>query len=88
MKMIFATAAALAAITTAPSFAQEAAGGHYEWQFRQVPGPNKSGIAPRGRVWVKDKTAQMANCDCDMMKADAADCMKAMHGLHSSPAKG
>ena len=46
MKMIFATAAALAAITTAPSFAQEAAGGHYEWQFRQVPGPNKSGIAP------------------------------------------
>lgn len=85
MKMIFATAAALAALTTTPSFAQEAAGGHYEWLSRTVPGPNKSGIAPRQRVWVKDKTAQMASCDCAMMKADASDCMKAMHG---KPSKG
>ena len=76
MKMIVA-AAALAALTTTPAFAQEAAGGHYEWQSRTVPGPNKSGIAPRERVWVKDKTAQMADRDCDMMKA-----------MHGQPAKG
>ncbi len=87
MKTIIAMAAALAAFTTAPSFAQEA-GGHYEWQTRQVPGPNKSNINPRVRVWVRDVPAQMAACDCDMMKADAAGCMHDMPGHRMSPAKG
>ena len=52
-------------------------GGHYEW--RQVPqfGPKAPMTAPR-RVWVPDM-AQMANCDCDMMKMSAVDCMMNMH---------
>ena len=82
MKPIFAVAALAAATLAAPVFAQEAPGGHYEWQTRQVPGPNKSNTTSRVRVWVKDKSAQMANCDCDMMKADPADCMKKMTGGH------
>lgn len=88
MKMIFATVAALAAITTTPSLAQEATGGHYEWKVRQLPGPNKSGIVKRQRVWVKDKTSQTANCNCEMMKADGDHCMKAMDGQQMAPAKG
>ncbi|KTE16856.1 hypothetical protein [Sphingopyxis sp. H115] len=78
MKPFFAVAALAAATLAAPVFAQEASRGHYEWQTRQVPGPNKSNTTSRIRVWVKDKSAQMANCDCDMMKADTADCMKRM----------
>ena len=87
MKMIIAMAAALAAFTAAPSFAQEA-GGHYEWQSRQVPGPNKSGAMTRVRVWVADKSGQMASCDCAMMKTDAAGCMHAMPSQRVSPSKG
>ena len=87
MKTIIAMAAALAAFTAAPTFAQET-GGHYEWQARQVPGPNKSNITPRVRVWVADKPGQMANCDCAMMKTDAAGCMHAMPGQRMSPSKG
>ena len=87
MKTIIAMAAALAAFTTTPSFAQEK-GGHYEWQSRQVPGPNKSGATTRVRVWVADKPDQMAKCDCAMMKSDAAGCMHAMPEHRMSPSKG
>ena len=87
MKTIIAMAAALAAFTAAPTSAQET-GGHYEWQARQVPGPNKSNITPRVRVWVADKPGQMANCDCAMMKTDAAGCMHAMPEHRMSPSKG
>ena len=87
MKTIIAMAAALAAFTTAPSFA-EGPGGHYEWQSRQVPGPNKSGATTRIRVWVADKPEQMANCDCAMMKTDATGCMQAMPGRSMSPPTG
>lgn len=80
MKMILSVAALAAATLAAPVSAQDAAGGHYEWQTRQVPGPNKSNINPRVRVWVKDAPTQMATCACDMMKADPADCMKSMSG--------
>ena len=70
---------ALGAASTAAFAADSSArpGGHYEW--RQVPqfGPKAPMAAPR-RVWVPD-TAQMANCDCDMMKMSAADCMMNMH---------
>ena len=82
MKTIFVVAALAAATLAAPVSAQDACGGHYEWQTRQVPGPNKSNINPRVRVWVKDAPTQMAACDCDMMKADPADCMKSMSGAH------
>jgi hypothetical protein len=82
-KFTFRTAAlavlALGAVSTA-AFATDSdarPGGHYEWH--QVPqhGPKAPLTAPQ-RVWVPD-TAQMANCDCDMMKMSAADCMMNMH---------
>ncbi|WP_233203744.1 hypothetical protein [Novosphingobium sp. HII-3] len=38
-------------------------------------------MSPR-RVWVPD-APQMANCNCDMMKMSAADCMKEMHSMAS-----
>lgn len=88
MKTIFAVAALAAATLAAPVLAQEAPGGHYEWQTRQVPGPNKSNTTSRVRVWVKDKPAQMAECDCDMMKVDATECMKKMPGRPMMPSQG
>jgi hypothetical protein len=70
---------ALGAVSTAAFAADSNArpGGHYEWQ--QVPqyGPRSTGPTQK-RVWVPD-TAQMADCDCDMMKMSAADCMMNMH---------
>lgn len=86
MKMMFTAAAMFAAATAAaPALAQDASGGHYEWQTRQVPGPNKSGITQRVRVWVKDDPAKTASCDCAMMhdKAKAADCMAGEHKAHA-----
>lgn len=62
---------------------QQSGSGHYEW--REVPqfGPRATGPV-RKRVWVPDHS-QMANCDCDMMKMSADDCMKGMHmGAKSS----
>ena len=88
MKPIFAVAALAAATLAAPVFAQEQSSGHYEWQTRQVPGPNKSNTNARVRVWVKDKPGQMAHCDCDMMKVSPADCMKNMSGDHKMPPQG
>ncbi|WP_422059617.1 hypothetical protein [Sphingopyxis sp.] len=88
MRMFFAAAVLAATAFAAPSFAQEKTGGHYEWQERYVPGPNKSNINPRTRVWMKDAASQMAHCDCAMMKSDAADCMKAMSGKATMPSEG
>ncbi len=88
MKTIFAVAALAAATLAAPVFAQAAPGGHYEWQARLVPGPNKSNINPRMRVWVKDGEAPMAHCDCDMMKASPGDCMRKMPSGQNMPSQG
>ncbi|HJS11515.1 hypothetical protein [Sphingopyxis sp.] len=88
MKMILAAAILAATAFAAPSFAQEKKDGHYEWQERYVPGPNKSNIASRTRVWVRDAASQMAHCDCAMMKSDAADCMKSMFGKATMPSEG
>lgn len=87
MKMIFAAAVIAAFATATPGFTQESASGHYEWQTRQVPGPNKSNITSRVRVWVKD-APHVVHCDCDMMKVNAADCMKQMSGQHRMPSEG
>ncbi|MCG2841463.1 hypothetical protein L6Q21_10770 [Sandaracinobacter sp. RS1-74] len=57
--------------------------GHWEWQSAPQYGPRATGPAQK-RVWVPDQ-AQMANCSCDMMKMNAADCMKSMHDGHSMP---
>ncbi len=88
MKMILFAAAIAAVGLATPTFAQEKSGGHYEWRERHVPGPNKSNIAPRVRVWVDDAPSRMASCDCDMMKSDAAHCMKTMSARQTMPAKG
>ncbi len=77
MKILLTIAATFAALTSvSAASASDKAGGHYEWQNRVQPGPNKSNLPTRVRVWVKDATA-MANCDCAMMKdkATAAACM-------------
>lgn len=62
---------------------QQKGSGHYEW--REVPqfGPRATGPA-RKRVWVPD-SRQMANCDCDMMKMSANECMQDMHEMRASP---
>jgi hypothetical protein len=40
------------------------------------------------RVWVRDDVAAMAGCDCAMMHASAADCMKPMPGAPRAPSAG
>lgn len=73
-----------------PSLAAEgqhqSGSGHYEW--RPVPqyGPRATGPVQK-RVWVPDN-AQTANCDCDMMKMSAADCMMNMQGKSKAPSAG
>lgn len=88
MRMIFAAAVLVATAFAAPSFAQEKKRGHYEWQERHVPGPNKSNITQRVRVWVKEAASQMAHGNCAKMKTDAADCMKSMSGKAMMPSEG
>lgn len=88
MKILLTIAATLAAFTSvSAAYASDKAGGHYEWQNRVQPEPNKSNLPSRVRVWVKHDQTKMANCDCDMMKVAAADCMM-MPGKGSSPSKG
>lgn len=78
-------AAAMAALSTfalpAIAHAQEAAPsqGHYEWRQAQQYGP-RAPIQPPRRVWVADN-AEVANCDCAMMKMAPADCMRGKHGM-------
>ncbi|MDD3799419.1 MAG: hypothetical protein PHE36_09610 [Novosphingobium sp.] len=84
-----AVAALSLGLGATPAFAEADAspsGGHYEW--REVPqfGPRATGPA-RKRVWVADN-AQMANCDCEMMKMSAHDCMKPMHDHSAAPSAG
>jgi len=76
-------AASLSAIVSAPAFAQDAQArsGHYEWRSTSSFGPRPSGPM-RTRIWVPDG-AQQASCDCAMMHARAADCMRT-----GKPAKG
>ena len=80
-------AASIAAFAIAPVFAQAhpASQGHYEWRQAAQNGPRVPLQAPK-RVWVSEG-AQVADCDCGMMKmssADAATCMKAMPGMAPS----
>jgi hypothetical protein len=77
MKILLTIAAALAAfISVTAASASERAAGHYEWKNRAQPGPNKSNLPSRVRVWVKDMVA-VSNRDCAMMKdkASAAACI-------------
>ena len=84
----------LAAMTAAFSFAtpaladasQNSTQGHYEWRSVPQYGPRATGPV-RQRVWVADH-AQMANCDCDMMKMSADECMGMMHHGRDKPTAG
>nr|WP_294846429.1 hypothetical protein [uncultured Sphingomonas sp.] len=88
MKTLLSITAALAVMASVPATAQERGPGHWEWQTRHVPGPNKSNRSPLVRVWVKDAPA-VASCDCAMMRdaATAAECM-AMPRKGSGPSQG
>ena len=89
MKTFLTLAAANAALTTASaSFAKAPAGGHWDWQSRPTPGPNKSNLPQQVRVWVKDGGTEVADCSCTMMKMSAADCMMDMPGKHAVPSAG
>ncbi|MFZ5700692.1 MAG: hypothetical protein ACOY4P_04995 [Pseudomonadota bacterium] len=83
---LVAVAAALAGASVAS--AHENAGGHWEWQSRPTFGPNKSNLPPQVRVWVNDRNSEMADCNCDMMKMSAADCMRDMPGKRAAPSAG
>lgn len=77
MKILLTIAATLAAFASVSAQAANDRGpGHYEWQNRVQPGPNKSNFPTRVRVWVKDAPA-VANCDDAMVKdkATAKACM-------------
>lgn len=89
MKTILTLAAAIAAFTTASaSFAHTPAGGHWEWQSRSTPGPNKSNIPQMARVWVKEGSTEVADCNCNMMKMAAADCMMDLQGKRAASSAG
>lgn len=89
MKTIFTLAAVAAALAGASvASAHDNAGGHWEWQSRPTFGPNKSNLSPQVRVWVKDRNSEMADCDCAMMQADHAACMKTVPGKAAAPSAG
>ena len=86
MKTILTLAAVAAALAGASvASAHQTAGGHWEWQSRPTPGPNKSNLPSQVRVWVRDSGTAMADCNCAMMKMSAADCMMDMPGKHGVP---
>lgn len=68
-------AALLAPVAAHAADAPQSSSGHYEWRSLQQAGPRAAAPA-RQRVWVSDQ--QVADRDCDMMKMNAADCMKPM----------
>lgn len=81
-------AASISAFIIAPTLAQGHAVSsmhdHYEWRSGPQFGPRAPLRASR-RVWVS-KGAQVAGCDCGVMKmssADAISCMKDMSGMAS-----
>lgn len=83
------SAALLAVSLVAPAWAADqnsAPQGHWEWKSVPQYGPRAAGPVQK-RVWVRDND-QMANCNCDMMKMSAADCVKSMHDHRMSPSAG
>ncbi|GGN45743.1 hypothetical protein GCM10011349_12120 [Novosphingobium indicum] len=89
--LIGAAVAALSlGLGAAPAFAQQtesASGGRYEWRTVPQAGPRSAVPVSRKRVWVADRT-QGTNCDCDMMKMSADECMKSMHDRKAAPSAG
>jgi hypothetical protein len=61
----------------APALATDASRtpqGHWEWRSAPQYGPRATGPA-RVRIWVPE-SRDIASCDCAMMQASAADCMR------------
>lgn len=88
MKTILILAAAAATLATSNlAQAGEPARGHWEWRGPISVGP-KSTPPVRTRVWVKDGPAEMADCNCAMMKMSAADCMMDMPGKPKASSAG
>lgn len=71
-------AALVAALSlAAPALATDASRtpqGHWEWRPAPQYGPRATGPA-RVRIWVP-QSRDMASCDCAMMQASAAGCMR------------
>ena len=89
MKMILTFAAAIVAFTTtSASFAHTPAGGHWAWQSRITPGPNRANLPQQVRVWIKDAGTEVADCNCAMMKMSAAKCTTDMTGKLTAPSAG
>ena len=89
MKAILTLAAVAAALAGASvASAHDTASGHWEWQSRPTPGPNKSNFPSQVRVWVRDSGTAMADCNCAKMKMSAADCMMDMPGKPKAPTAG
>ncbi|WP_221794046.1 hypothetical protein [Aquisediminimonas sediminicola] len=85
MKTIFTLAAIAAALSgVSMASAHDNAGGRWEWRTQPSFGP-KSTVPARTRVRVKDGDTRMANCDCSMMKSDAARCKMDMHAKSAAP---
>lgn len=89
---IHVLAAVLGTALLAPSAAfaadapQNRGSGHYEWRTVPQFGPRSTGPAQK-RVWVPDP-AQIAGCDCAMMKMSPDECMKGMHSKGAAPSAG
>ena len=64
----FLTLAAVAAAFATSSLAQanDRAGGHWEWQSRPTPGPNKSNVTSQVRIWIEGGTSAMVDHNCAM----------------------
>ncbi|MEA3262368.1 MAG: hypothetical protein U9R07_02670 [Pseudomonadota bacterium] len=86
----FLTLAAVAATlaTSSLAHASDRAGGHWEWQSRPTPGPNKSHMPQQVRVWVRDGNTEVADCNCAMMKMSAGDCMMDVPAKGKVPSAG
>jgi hypothetical protein len=76
--MIKMLPAALVAASVSPRCAAADASrtpqGHWEWRSAPQYGPRATGPA-RVRIWVP-QSRDIASCDCAMMQASAADCMR------------
>ena len=89
MKTFLKVAAVFAVLAAAsPALAKTDPAGHWKWSTRPAPGPSRSSPVAPVRVWVKDGASAMADCDCPMMKASAADCMMGMPGKHAPRPNG
>lgn len=85
---LLAWAAVLATPVSAANAGAEAPTGHYEWRYAPPHGPKEPSSGPM-RAWVGPKVnpaAQMASCDCAMMRHTVADAAACMMSMGSEPA--